>query len=70
MDQQKLQEVMVELAVYCNSQATLSTAVKGKPAPGAACCAQFSGGVLSNVPGFLCFCLISVRFFFSPSFDF
>uniref|UniRef100_A0A669E863 Tudor domain-containing protein 1 n=1 Tax=Oreochromis niloticus TaxID=8128 RepID=A0A669E863_ORENI len=42
VDQQKLQEVMVELAVYCNSQATLSTAVKGKPAPGAACCAQFS----------------------------
>nr|XP_004567589.2 tudor domain-containing protein 1 [Maylandia zebra] len=42
VDQQKLQEVMVELAVYCNSQATLSTAVKGKPTPGAACCAQFS----------------------------
>lgn len=55
MDQQKLQEVMVELAVYCNSQATLSTAVKSKPAPGAACCAQFSGGVLSNVPGFFVF---------------
>uniref|UniRef100_A0A3P8PUR5 Tudor domain-containing protein 1 n=1 Tax=Astatotilapia calliptera TaxID=8154 RepID=A0A3P8PUR5_ASTCA len=42
VDQQKLQEVMVELAVYCNGQATLFTAVKGKPTPGAACCAQFS----------------------------
>lgn len=58
MDQQKLQEVMVELAVYCNSQATLSTAVKCKPAPGAACCAQFSGGVLSNVPGFFVFVFV------------
>ncbi|KAM8836922.1 tudor domain-containing protein 1 [Spinachia spinachia] len=39
VDQQKLQEVMVELAAYCcNIQASLSC----KPALGAACCAQFS----------------------------
>ncbi|XP_030611149.1 tudor domain-containing protein 1 [Archocentrus centrarchus] len=43
VDQQKLQGVVVELAAYCsNSQATLSSAVKSRPAPGAACCAQFS----------------------------
>lgn len=44
VDQQKLQEVMMELAVYCsNIQASLSSTVLSRPAPGAACCAQFSG---------------------------
>ncbi|XP_069547383.1 tudor domain-containing protein 1, partial [Brachyistius frenatus] len=43
VNQRKLQEVMMELAAYCsNNQATLSSAVKSRPAPGAACCAQFS----------------------------
>uniref|UniRef100_UPI0037E92CC5 tudor domain-containing protein 1 n=1 Tax=Semicossyphus pulcher TaxID=241346 RepID=UPI0037E92CC5 len=43
VDQQKLQEVMMELAVYCsNNQASSSSAVLSRPAPGAACCAQFS----------------------------
>ncbi|XP_041672490.1 tudor domain-containing protein 1 [Cheilinus undulatus] len=43
VDQKKLQEVMMELAVYCsNNQASLSSAVLSVPAPGAACCAQFS----------------------------
>uniref|UniRef100_A0A3P8TKQ9 Tudor domain-containing protein 1 n=1 Tax=Amphiprion percula TaxID=161767 RepID=A0A3P8TKQ9_AMPPE len=42
-DQQKLQQVMMELHTYCsNNQATLSSVVKSRPAPGAACCAQFS----------------------------
>ncbi|XP_042364583.1 tudor domain-containing protein 1 [Plectropomus leopardus] len=44
IDQQKLQEVMIELAAYCSSniQASLSSAVLSRPAPGAACCAKFS----------------------------
>ncbi|CAK6974631.1 LOW QUALITY PROTEIN: tudor domain-containing protein 1 [Scomber scombrus] len=43
VDQQKLQEVMMELAAYCsNNQASLSSNVQSKLAPGAACCAQFS----------------------------
>ncbi|KAM6963471.1 tudor domain-containing protein 1 [Tautogolabrus adspersus] len=43
VDQQKLQEVMMELAVYCsNKQVSSSSAVLSRPAPGAACCAQFS----------------------------
>ncbi|XP_028286193.1 tudor domain-containing protein 1 [Parambassis ranga] len=43
VNQTKLQEVMMELAVYCRSnQASLSSSVKSKPAPGAACCAQFT----------------------------
>ncbi|KAE8284044.1 Tudor domain-containing protein 1 [Larimichthys crocea] len=43
VDQQKLQEVMMELAAYCtNNQASLSSATLSRPAPGAACCAQFS----------------------------
>lgn len=44
VDQQKLQEVMVEVATYCtNNQVSLSSTVLSRPAPGAACCAQFSG---------------------------
>jgi len=44
VDQQKLQEVMAELAAYCsNYQGSLSAGGKCRPAPGAACCAQFSG---------------------------
>ncbi|XP_070783515.1 tudor domain-containing protein 1 [Enoplosus armatus] len=43
VDQQKLQEVMIELAAYCsNNHASLSSTVLSRPAPGAACCAQFS----------------------------
>ncbi|XP_074520237.1 tudor domain-containing protein 1 isoform X2 [Halichoeres trimaculatus] len=43
VNQEKLQEVMLELAVYCrNNQASLSSAALSRPAPGAACCAQFS----------------------------
>lgn len=43
VDQQKLQEVMMEVAAYCtNNQASLSSLLS-RPAPGAACCAQFSG---------------------------
>ncbi|XP_037546981.1 tudor domain-containing protein 1 [Nematolebias whitei] len=43
VDQQKLQDVMIELAAFCsNKRNTLSAAVNIKPAPGAACCAQFS----------------------------
>ncbi|CAJ1081033.1 tudor domain-containing protein 1 isoform X3 [Xyrichtys novacula] len=43
VDQEKLQEVMMELAVYCrNTQASLSSTVLKRPSPGAACCAQFS----------------------------
>ncbi|XP_024865763.1 tudor domain-containing protein 1 isoform X1 [Kryptolebias marmoratus] len=43
VDQPKLQEVMMELSAFCsNNQNTLSAAVNTKPAPGAACCAQFS----------------------------
>ncbi|XP_039990647.1 tudor domain-containing protein 1 isoform X2 [Xiphias gladius] len=42
-DKQKLQELMMEVAAYCsNNQASLSSAVLSRPAPGAACCAQFS----------------------------
>ncbi|XP_037319473.2 tudor domain-containing protein 1 isoform X2 [Pungitius pungitius] len=42
-DQQKLQEVMMELTVYCSDiQASSSSTVPCKPALGAACCAQFS----------------------------
>ncbi|XP_034415209.1 tudor domain-containing protein 1 [Cyclopterus lumpus] len=43
VDPQKLQGVMMELAAYCNNnQAALSSTVLSRPAPGAACCAQFS----------------------------
>ncbi|AWP17728.1 putative tudor domain-containing protein 1 isoform 2 [Scophthalmus maximus] len=43
-DQQKLQQLMMEVAAFCtNNQASLSSAVLSIPAPGAACCAQFSG---------------------------
>ncbi|XP_059180349.1 tudor domain-containing protein 1 [Centropristis striata] len=43
VDQQKLQEVMMEVAAYCsNIQASLSSTVLSRPAPGAACCAKFS----------------------------
>ncbi|XP_049420220.1 tudor domain-containing protein 1 isoform X3 [Epinephelus fuscoguttatus] len=43
VDQQKLQEVMIELTSYCsNIQASLSSTVLSRPTPGAACCAQFS----------------------------
>ncbi|KAM9425851.1 tudor domain-containing protein 1 [Pholidichthys leucotaenia] len=43
VDQRKLQEVMMEIAVYCSkNQNTVSAATESKPAPGAACCAQFS----------------------------
>ncbi|XP_029312233.1 tudor domain-containing protein 1 [Cottoperca gobio] len=43
VDQPNLQEVMMELAAYCsNIQASLSSTVLSRPAPGAACCAQFS----------------------------
>ncbi|KAI3365245.1 hypothetical protein L3Q82_010339, partial [Scortum barcoo] len=42
VDQQKLQGVMMELAAYCsNSQASLSSTVPSRLAPGAACCARF-----------------------------
>uniref|UniRef100_A0A3B5BFI9 Tudor domain containing 1 n=1 Tax=Stegastes partitus TaxID=144197 RepID=A0A3B5BFI9_9TELE len=42
-DQQKLQEVMMEVATYCrNNQTDLYSVVKSRPAPGAACCTQFS----------------------------
>ncbi|XP_071319718.1 tudor domain-containing protein 1 [Trachinotus anak] len=41
--QQKLPELMMEVAAYCsNKQASSSSAVLSRPAPGAACCAQFS----------------------------
>ncbi|XP_043958017.1 tudor domain-containing protein 1 [Gambusia affinis] len=44
IDQKKLQEVMMEVAVYCSVyQGTLSTGMKSTPSAGAACCAQFSG---------------------------
>uniref|UniRef100_A0A8D3BWW7 Tudor domain containing 1 n=1 Tax=Scophthalmus maximus TaxID=52904 RepID=A0A8D3BWW7_SCOMX len=43
-NQQKLQQLMMEVAAFCtNNQASLSSAVLSIPAPGAACCAQFSG---------------------------
>ncbi|KAK2820415.1 hypothetical protein Q5P01_023374 [Channa striata] len=43
VDQQKLQELMMEVAAFCtNNQASLSSAILSRPAPGAACCAQFS----------------------------
>uniref|UniRef100_A0A8C9WZY1 Tudor domain containing 1 n=1 Tax=Sander lucioperca TaxID=283035 RepID=A0A8C9WZY1_SANLU len=43
VDQQKLQEVMMELVAYCsNIRACLSSTVLSRPVPGAACCAQFS----------------------------
>uniref|UniRef100_A0A665VK44 Tudor domain containing 1 n=1 Tax=Echeneis naucrates TaxID=173247 RepID=A0A665VK44_ECHNA len=41
VDQQKLQELMTEVADFC-SQALPSAALLCRPAPGAACCAQFS----------------------------
>uniref|UniRef100_A0A4W6CCG7 Tudor domain-containing protein 1 n=1 Tax=Lates calcarifer TaxID=8187 RepID=A0A4W6CCG7_LATCA len=40
VDKQKLQELMVEVASYCSNNQT--SAVLSRPAPGAACCAQFS----------------------------
>ncbi|XP_056285951.1 tudor domain-containing protein 1 isoform X2 [Pseudoliparis swirei] len=43
VDPQKLQGVMMELAASCNTiQASSSSTVLSRPAPGAACCAQFS----------------------------
>ncbi|XP_045924899.1 tudor domain-containing protein 1 isoform X3 [Micropterus dolomieu] len=43
VDQQKLKEVMMELAASCsNNQASSSSTVLSRPAPGAACCARFS----------------------------
>ncbi|KAK9530366.1 hypothetical protein VZT92_011871 [Zoarces viviparus] len=43
VDQQKLPEVMMELAAHCsNIQASLSSTVLSRPDAGAACCAQFS----------------------------
>ncbi|XP_028423126.1 tudor domain-containing protein 1 isoform X3 [Perca flavescens] len=43
VDQQKLQDVMMELVAYCsNIRASLSSTVLSRPVPGAACCAQFS----------------------------
>ncbi|XP_029932954.1 tudor domain-containing protein 1 isoform X3 [Myripristis murdjan] len=44
VDVKKLQQLMMELATYCNSnQASYSSsAVQNKPAPAAACCTQFS----------------------------
>lgn len=42
VDRQKLQEVMTELAAYCGNS-SLSSSALSRPAPGAACCAQFSG---------------------------
>ncbi|KAM4715222.1 tudor domain-containing protein 1 [Anableps anableps] len=43
IDQQKLQEVMMDLAAYCSTyQTTLSAGTKSRPSAGAACCAQFS----------------------------
>ncbi|XP_035001876.2 tudor domain-containing protein 1 isoform X2 [Hippoglossus stenolepis] len=43
VDQQTLQRLMMDVAAYCsNNQASLSSAVLSRPAPGAACCVQFS----------------------------
>ncbi|XP_040922770.1 tudor domain-containing protein 1 [Toxotes jaculatrix] len=43
VDKQKLQELMKEVAAYCSkNQASFSSTVLSRPAPGAACCAQFS----------------------------
>ncbi|KAK5615952.1 hypothetical protein CRENBAI_019591 [Crenichthys baileyi] len=43
VDQQKLQEVITDLAAYCSTyNATLSAGMESRPAAGAACCAQFS----------------------------
>ncbi|XP_061666282.1 tudor domain-containing protein 1 isoform X2 [Syngnathoides biaculeatus] len=44
VDQQKLQEMMLELATFCNgNRATLSSCTdRRKLSPGAACCAQFT----------------------------
>uniref|UniRef100_A0A7N6B5J1 Tudor domain-containing protein 1 n=1 Tax=Anabas testudineus TaxID=64144 RepID=A0A7N6B5J1_ANATE len=43
VDQQKLQEEMIDVTAYCNNnQASLSSTILSRPAPGAACCAQFS----------------------------
>ncbi|XP_061564122.1 tudor domain-containing protein 1 [Cololabis saira] len=40
---EKVEKVMTELAAHCsNYQGTLCTTIKNRPAPGAACCAQFS----------------------------
>uniref|UniRef100_A0A3P9MK51 Tudor domain-containing protein 1 n=1 Tax=Oryzias latipes TaxID=8090 RepID=A0A3P9MK51_ORYLA len=41
VDQQKLQEVMLELALHCSNYQS-SSSVDSRPVPGAACCAQFS----------------------------
>ncbi|KAM4624559.1 tudor domain-containing protein 1 [Polymixia lowei] len=45
VDLEKLQHVMMELAVYCstNQASYASCPVQSRPAPGAACCAKFSG---------------------------
>ncbi|XP_068440058.1 tudor domain-containing protein 1 isoform X2 [Clinocottus analis] len=49
VDQQKLKGVMMELAAYCNNiQASMSSTVLSRPAPGAACCAQFSGNCIQS----------------------
>lgn len=44
VDQQKLQGVMMQLAAHCrSSSSSLSSSELSGLAPGAACCAQFSG---------------------------
>uniref|UniRef100_A0A672JGL6 Tudor domain containing 1 n=1 Tax=Salarias fasciatus TaxID=181472 RepID=A0A672JGL6_SALFA len=43
VDGEKVKELMEHLAAYCSKHQTASSAaVKSRPAPGAACCAQFS----------------------------
>ncbi|XP_028990018.2 tudor domain-containing protein 1 [Betta splendens] len=42
VDKQKLQEVMMEVAAYCTNNWSPLSLPLTKPAPGAACCAQFS----------------------------
>uniref|UniRef100_A0A4W5NFJ1 Tudor domain containing 1 n=1 Tax=Hucho hucho TaxID=62062 RepID=A0A4W5NFJ1_9TELE len=44
---ERLQSVMMDLAVYCTTKALPSQC---KPMPGAACCAQFSGEESSSTP--------------------
>ncbi|XP_068162272.1 tudor domain-containing protein 1 [Antennarius striatus] len=41
VSQEELQGLMTDLTTYCN-KVSLSSAVSSRPAPGAACCAQFS----------------------------
>ncbi|XP_075884246.1 tudor domain-containing protein 1 isoform X2 [Nelusetta ayraudi] len=42
-DQQKLEKVIMQLNAHCSSSSSLSPADLGTLAPGAACCARFSG---------------------------